>query len=355
MAGPDLSVFDRIKTKADYDREAEIFDLKRLAMEQAKNGNIPAALQIADRLTELRASADPTANQQIQDIQAAQKITRFDPGVYMNGGMATELPGYSEAIGGIEGTKKSYEANAQNESDLYYDPQIASGEAKSRQQQELAYANQIANQKKAGEINATQIGDLQKKADTAHSMSGNTQRAREILQTGAPTGSYGGAALNFGKRIIGVSDETTQANAKLDAIAGYLTANVPRMEGPQSDADRVYYQQMAGRVGDKTMPPEDRVAALDEIDKINAKYANLQTPQSQIFGQQINQGSPIVDQGFGFPDVANGQQYPTPEAVDPRNIPMDAVQELRADPSPEAIMEFEQVFGKGAASMVGVR
>lgn len=50
MAGPDLSVFGRIKTKADYDREAMEFDLKRqLAQAQiesaASGGDLPSNIQ----------------------------------------------------------------------------------------------------------------------------------------------------------------------------------------------------------------------------------------------------------------------------------------------------------------------
>jgi hypothetical protein len=319
MPSPDLSVFDRVKTKADFDRLNEEFQLKKQLALKGAQGSTPAALQIADAYAEARASGDI---QRMNDIAIAAKS--FDKGVGLDqNNNPVALYGYGDAVGSIAGTKKSYEANAQNSSDLQYDPLIAGGEAQQRQAQELNYAGPIADAKKTAEIGATQIGDLQKKADNANSASGLTGRAREILKTGKPTGSYLGAGYNFGKRVIGVSDETTQANSALDVIAGNITANVPRMEGPQSNADLDYYKQMAGRVADKTLPAKDRLSALDEIDFLNAKYSNIQTPTKAILSTT---------------------------KLNPANIPMDAVMELRNDPS--AAAEFDEAFGQGAARMV---
>jgi hypothetical protein len=120
MAGPDLTVFDRIKTKADFDREEEMFQLKRIAIQQAKSGNLPAALQIADRLTHLRTSQDPTAQQQIEDVMMAQKMMRVDPGIFMQDGAAQEIPGYTGALSGIKGGVARSEQDQKNQSDLNY-------------------------------------------------------------------------------------------------------------------------------------------------------------------------------------------------------------------------------------------
>jgi hypothetical protein len=76
-------------------------------------------------------------------------------------------------------------------------------------------------------------------------------------------------------RGLGVSTEASQANARLKTISGWMTSNVPRMEGPQSDRDVQVYQEMAAKVADTTYPIGDRMAALDTCKAIMEKYAHL--------------------------------------------------------------------------------
>jgi hypothetical protein len=97
------------------------------------------------------------------------------------------------------------------------------------------------------------------------------KQAREILPNA--TGSYGGAALDQGARVFGVSTTGAQASAQLKAIGGMLTAKMPKMSGPQSDKDVQLYREMAGRVGDETVPIAERQAALDTVEQIQARYA----------------------------------------------------------------------------------
>lgn len=313
----DLSVFDRLKTKADFDREEEEFQLRKQVAALAATGSDPAAIKLANEIGKARAAGD---TQRLNDLYTAAKS--WDKGVVTDEfGRPVAMGGYGDAVGSIAGTKKAYEANAQNASDLQYDPLIAGGEAQQRLNQELQYSGPIKTQEKTAEIAATQVGELQKKADQAQSTVGLTDQARELLQSGKPTGSYVGAVGALGKRIIGRSDENTQANEALKVIAGNLTGNVPRFEGPQSDADRAYYIKMAGRVDDITVPAGDRLAALAEIDRLNAKYANVQTPAKAVLGK-----------------------------VNPSNIPMEAVKYLRENPQFKA--QFDQKYGQGASSMV---
>lgn len=104
-----------------------------------------------------------------------------------------------------------------------------------------------------------------KQGDKAAGMMPMIDEAEKILKSGKVTGSYAGAAVSAGKKLVGVSDEMTKNNAQLKALSGWLTGSVPRFEGPQSDADRQYYLDMAGRVGDETVPAGDRLAALQTV------------------------------------------------------------------------------------------
>jgi hypothetical protein len=47
------------------------------------------------------------------------------------------------------------------------------------------------------------------------------------------------------------------------------------MEGPQSNFDVQVYTTMAGKVGDRTVPVRERLAALDELRKLQTKYKSL--------------------------------------------------------------------------------
>lgn len=55
----------------------------------------------------------------------------------------------------------------------------------------------------------------------------------------------------------------------------------PRMEGPQSDKDVALYKQMAGQIGDATVPAEQKKAALEVVKKLHQRYAGASTQQPQ--------------------------------------------------------------------------
>lgn len=96
--------------------------------------------------------------------------------------------------------------------------------------------------------------------------------AREIIQNESPTDSGAGAAKDWAARQVGITTPGAQAAAKLEAIGGALVSKMPRMEGPQSDRDVEVYRQMAARVGDRTVPVAERLAALKEVERLWRKY-----------------------------------------------------------------------------------
>jgi hypothetical protein len=81
---------------------------------------------------------------------------------------------------------------------------------------------------------------------------------------------YDRAAAAFGK-----STEGAQAAAQLRALEGALVAKQPKMTGPQSDKDVLLYRQMAGQIGDPSVPIETRRAAIKTVRALNEKYAGL--------------------------------------------------------------------------------
>lgn len=100
--------------------------------------------------------------------------------------------------------------------------------------------------------------------------------ARETLP--GATGSGIGAAADTAGRYFGVSSDSSQKAAQLEALGGALVMKMPRMEGPQSNLDQILYREMAGKIGDRTVPVEEREAALQTVEQLLGKYATNKQP-----------------------------------------------------------------------------
>lgn len=100
--------------------------------------------------------------------------------------------------------------------------------------------------------------------------------ARQLLQkaTGSGIGSLYDKAAGF----VGSTPQGAKEATQLRTLSGWMTSNVPRMEGPQSDRDTQLYRDMAAMVGDDKVPRDQRLAALDTLEKLQDKYRHLNVP-----------------------------------------------------------------------------
>lgn len=114
------------------------------------------------------------------------------------------------------------------------------------------------------------------------------QRARELLSLD-PTASAVGAGVDKAMQFFGASSRGADVATALEALSGWLVANVPRMEGPQSNFDVDNYKTMAGRVGDRTLPVSARLAAVGEIERLQQKYAHLNDGRQPTINSQPDQ------------------------------------------------------------------
>jgi hypothetical protein len=89
------------------------------------------------------------------------------------------------------------------------------------------------------------------------------------------TASLTGTGVDVLAGAFGKSTEGAQAAAQLKAIQGALVAKMPKMSGPQSDKDVLLYREMAGQIGDSTLPVDTRKAALGTIRQIQERYAKI--------------------------------------------------------------------------------
>ena len=116
--------------------------------------------------------------------------------------------------------------------------------------------------------------------------------ARELIKNATSSGF--GAAIDKGAAFIGKSTSGADDAAALQTLSGWMTANVPRMQGPQSDKDVLMYKQMAADIGNPNVPTSRKAAALDTLEKLQKKYAD------------INNGGPAAPAGGDHPsDIQN--------------------------------------------------
>lgn len=146
---------------------------------------------------------------------------------------------------------------------------IVGAAADPKLQGDIAGAKESA---KAGVEKKVEQGKNVKRADM---MLSQIDTAENILKSGKPTESGIGSAIDAAGRMIGVSNVGAQEAAKLEALSGWLVANVPRMEGPQSNFDVQNYMTMAGKIGDKTVPIAERLAAVKVVKDLQQKYKAL--------------------------------------------------------------------------------
>lgn len=151
-------------------------------------------------------------------------------------------------------------------------------------------ALQSAGTVQAAQIKAQQgLGkELQQQTKDASEVVGLATQADDLLKTA--TGSYGGAAFDGLARGMGLSTPGADAAAQLKVLQGSLISKMPKMSGPQSDKDVQLYREMAGQIGDATLPTSTRQAALEQIYALNAKYASpeaLASTQTSPLAQRV--------------------------------------------------------------------
>jgi hypothetical protein len=108
------------------------------------------------------------------------------------------------------------------------------------------------------------------------------------------TSSLAGTGVDMVAGAFGHATKGAQAAAQLKALEGAIVMAQPRMEGPQSDKDVALYRQMAGQIGDSTIPVETRRAALKTIYGLHQKYASQANGLPSANGKK----SAISNDGF---------------------------------------------------------
>lgn len=149
----------------------------------------------------------------------------------------------------------------------------------------------------------TEVGRTNLKTQIAHAGTADAiARARAILTGQAgnalPTESGLGTAVDYAGSLVGYTPKGAEQADQLRVVGGSLVRNVPRFEGPQSDKDVAYYKEVAGRIGDSTLPIQRRLAALDEVERIWGEYEG---GKKYGFFSPTNPNAAKPDAGLGAP------------------------------------------------------
>lgn len=160
-------------------------------------------------------------------------------------------------------------------------------------------ANEAARARAVDTAKADVVRDTGRQAEgkLATKLTSGIDRAIELLQQG-PTSSAVGTLADKAMGLVGTSTKSGELAAQLGTLSGWLVSNVPRMEGPQSNIDVQNYQTMAGRVGESSLPIGMRLAAAQEVKRLQQKYMHLNGGEAG--GEQPQQAQQPAQREFSM-------------------------------------------------------
>lgn len=110
------------------------------------------------------------------------------------------------------------------------------------------------------------------------------EKADSLLK-GGPTASGVGAIADGVLGFIGKTTPSSNLAAELDTTSKWLTQNVPKAPGQQTDFELKQYQQAAGDVGDRTKPVSQRLASLRAAQEMISLWENRAKSGEQVPSQ----------------------------------------------------------------------
>lgn len=173
----------------------------------------------------------------------------------------------------------------------------------------------------AGEVAQVAATETSQRQRDANSVLSLLDMAEPLLDTA--TGSTAGTLRDQALALAGMSTEGARASAQLKALGGLLISKMPRMQGPQSNLDVQLYREMAGQIGDSTVPIDTRRAAMQTIRALNEKYAGM------------GQSQPMP------------QSAPIAEITPPQSVTQQNQQDSALTPEEQAELDFlRQQYGR---------
>ena len=171
-------------------------------------------------------------------------------------------------------------------------------------------AGQISGARKGAELTAVQRQTDEMADRKQATMDAQIEKGFNQLASN-PTGSGIGAGVDSAMGLIGKSTKSSRTATALETTAGWLQNNVPRMEGPQSDRDTVLYREMAGQIGDRTVPVENRIEALKTLQTLMNEQSEIRRSRIAMGeGPVYQSGSETSSEGNAKPSAPQGDNDP---------------------------------------------
>lgn len=156
--------------------------------------------------------------------------------------------------------------------------------------------NAAAQERKRNEATGAEVGKAEGAIQGGIETKGaNAVGVENLLDIAEPlidvaTGSGVGNAADKVAAYFGHATDGAEAINSLKTLQASLIQSMPRLEGPQSDADRQLYVEAAGQIGDPKVPAPIKKAAVKTVRAIQTKYkqrAGMQdTPPAQASQSQ---------------------------------------------------------------------
>ncbi len=288
-----------------YSRQSEIARYSREADIRAKHGDHAGASALRDKISKITPQV-----KNWQEVEVGGRVL-YAP-FYEDGTAGEPVPleiarkleikntgGYTDAIDPYTGATKTRIKNTQSPESIANNAVTMRGQnmvdARGRDLNEITRQGnqtQIINDPMRGPMLVDKgTGQVRQAMINGQAIQGEVPAKREasaravlpiLAQAEAlidkSTGSYAGAGIDQVARVFGGSTGGAEANARLKALEGNLMMAQPRMEGPQSNMDVLLYRQMAGQIGDPTVTPGVKKAALAEIRRLTEQYAGGAKP-----------------------------------------------------------------------------
>ena len=205
--------------------------------------------------------------QKAQLANEAQRIGISAQELFFNTGMGAPTAG--APVGAVAPRPAPITASPTAAPTTAYTPLGAPPALSPKAQQDIAVAAEKEKNKKEREMEG--LGSLID--DARNLLSGRAKNEQgQIVKAPLPTQSFFGETENVLARFYGGSPEGAAQADQLRVLSGSLTLKMPRMEGPQSDADSKLYREMAGQIGDSSLSVQRRLAALQQVESLYRKY-----------------------------------------------------------------------------------
>jgi len=153
----------------------------------------------------------------------------------------------------------------------------------------------------AGKRSPALIKQEQAKAEALRTVESLISDVEEMIKKGGlidqSTGSGAGRLADVGAEFFGYATEGSIASSRLEPIAAMITMTVPRFEGPQSEADRKFYERAAGDLANPRLPADKRKAAGEIV----LKFMKQRKNQFALKGTEFDtSGAGSVEPPAGF-------------------------------------------------------